>query len=98
MGELEDAQAKRIVELENANKALADAVTKLTTEPGPEHIDVTDVNSPCVDLKAVSEGRIILDRKQPEKVEPKEGEIHRNDPNLSKHIDAIAAGKLRIVG
>jgi hypothetical protein len=91
--------AEEVIAEQNAKiQKLTDAISRLTEAPKPQVIDLTHVNSLVIDPALVASGKVVLTREAPEEVKVGDGEIRRNDVNLSKHIEEIANGSLKVVG
>ena len=82
------AMKKQLETLTNSLKAMT------STEP----VKVAWGNESLrVKLEDVASGKVVVEQKEPEPVQLKEGQISKNDPNLGKHMIDIAAGKLEVV-
>jgi hypothetical protein len=81
-------------------EVLEQTIKKLTEPAGPRHVSADDLATgrERIDPRDIATGKVIVDMKEPEPVEVKAGEIHRNDPKLAEHLEEIATGKLRVVG
>jgi hypothetical protein len=89
---------KLVIEQQEQIKTLNETIAKLTAKPEVPHVQV-DGNVTGIDPADIAAGRILVTMKEPEKVEPKNGEVSFHDQKaLNNSIADIASGKVRVVG